>query len=460
LAAAAADSSRAASSTFGTLQPGVYLDASGNFFVIDATTTNTRERKITAAGVVSTVTSVSAVYGSVQGSAILAPNNIYTTYQNCVVHDLLLTSAGSEYVSGSADGAATTKARFDFPSGIVGDKTGTLFVADTGNNEIRKITPAGVVSTLAGAPVSGDWVDGVGAAARFNQPQALAIDSVGNVYVVEQTNRTIRKVTPAGVVSTFASPCGAGCPTGSVCQGNACVACTGGLAACGGIACLDLQNDDGNCGACGHACTTGNAYMCSAGKCTGSTIDMDFGASTTKKTGVAWTGFPADVWNAVNTAALPPDLVLAWNDGTPATGVSVTATNLQGAWGWAGEKPVDPMYANYNYSWGGDSADVALHGLPDGRYAAVVFGKQGKNNTGFYVTVEDASGGVLLTTATSYTSTDADTAKYTDENQLVVFAWMDVHAGQTLRFHLLPGAQGDGNAGMILNGLQLVREHL
>ena len=82
--------------------------------------------------------------------------------------------------------------------------TGDLYVADTGNNTIRKVTPAGVVTTLAGkAGVSGT-ADGRGAAARFNQPQGIACDPHGDLYVTDLESGTIRKITPAGVVTTVA----------------------------------------------------------------------------------------------------------------------------------------------------------------------------------------------------------------------------------------------------------------
>ena len=90
------------------------------------------------------------------------------------------------------------------PSGVAVDSAGNVYVADTANQIIRKITPAGVVSTLAGLPGSIGSADGQGSSARFQYPRGVAVGSAGNVYVADQGNHTIRKVTPDGVVSTLA----------------------------------------------------------------------------------------------------------------------------------------------------------------------------------------------------------------------------------------------------------------
>lgn len=104
---------------------------------------------------------------------------------------------------GTTDGSLGT-ARFDGPNGLVFDSQGNLFVADSNNETIRKITPQGVVSTFAGMVGQGGWVDGAGTAAQFNGPWALAIDASDNLYVADNYNSAIRKITPAGVVSTLA----------------------------------------------------------------------------------------------------------------------------------------------------------------------------------------------------------------------------------------------------------------
>src|SRR6185436_10414765 len=98
---------------------------------------------------------------------------------------------------------AGNNARFYFPQGIAADASGTLYVADTGNRILRKITTNGIVSTLAGlAGVIGN-TDGTGTNARFNRIVGIAVDREGYIYVVDNDNNLIRKVSPDGVVSTI-----------------------------------------------------------------------------------------------------------------------------------------------------------------------------------------------------------------------------------------------------------------
>jgi sugar lactone lactonase YvrE len=105
-------------------------------------------------------------------------------------------------VEGYADGVGKAAA-FNTPSGLAIDGDGNLYVADTGNNAIRKITPGGVVSTLAGDGVAGQR-DGRGAAARFNGPIGVAVDAAGVVFVSDTYNDRIRRIAPDGEVSTIA----------------------------------------------------------------------------------------------------------------------------------------------------------------------------------------------------------------------------------------------------------------
>ena len=148
---------------------GTAVDTSGNIYVAD--NHNHTIRKITAAGVVSTL-------------------------------------AGSPGRAGSTDGTGSA-ARFNQPFGVAVDSSGTVYVADTFNGTIRKITPDGVVSTLAGSAGVWGFANGTGAAAKFNGATAVAVDGGGNVYVTDAINCLIRKITPAGEVSTLAGSTGA-----------------------------------------------------------------------------------------------------------------------------------------------------------------------------------------------------------------------------------------------------------
>ena len=118
-------------------------------------------------------------------------------------------------------GVTMFAASFNTPSGLAIDKDGNLYVADTGNNSIRKVTPEGLVSTIAGDGTAG-YADGPAAQARFNGPIGVAVDKNANVYVADTYNDRIRKISPDGQVTTvgqqqFDTPCGiAVMPDGSL----------------------------------------------------------------------------------------------------------------------------------------------------------------------------------------------------------------------------------------------------
>ncbi len=118
-----------------------------------------------------------------------------------VAADRLLVLAGNIGAVGTADGSATT-ARFGTPYGMASDADGNVYTSDRGTHTIRKITPAGVVTTLAGLANAEGSADGIGGAARFSFPEGIAVDATGNVYVADFGNHLLRKVTPAGVVTT------------------------------------------------------------------------------------------------------------------------------------------------------------------------------------------------------------------------------------------------------------------
>jgi sugar lactone lactonase YvrE len=110
------------------------------------------------------------------------------------------TLAGSGY-AGDIDGIGTA-ASFHYPNGVAVDSSGNVYVADTSNQRIRKITPQGVVTAMAGAGRGS--ADGTGMAAMFKNPIGVAVDSSGNVYVGDSENNRIRKITPQGVVTSLA----------------------------------------------------------------------------------------------------------------------------------------------------------------------------------------------------------------------------------------------------------------
>ena len=153
--------------------------------------------------------SVVALFAGPSGVATDSLGNVYVadgnnhTIRKVTPGGVVSTLAGSAGLVGSADGSGAA-ARFHFPRGVATDSLGNVYVADESNHTIRKITSGGVVSTLAGSAGLFSSADGSGAAARFSVPSGVATDSAGNVYVADSSNHTIRKVTPAGVVTTLA----------------------------------------------------------------------------------------------------------------------------------------------------------------------------------------------------------------------------------------------------------------
>jgi serine/threonine-protein kinase len=117
-------------------------------------------------------------------------------------HIATVTTFAGNGVAGFADGTGSS-AQFNCPEAIAIDASNNLYVADFKNHSIRKITPAGVVSTLAGSSVAGNK-DGTGAAAEFQYPSGVTVDASNNVYVTDIMNSNVRKITPAGVVTTVA----------------------------------------------------------------------------------------------------------------------------------------------------------------------------------------------------------------------------------------------------------------
>jgi len=136
------------------------------------------------------------------GNVYVADSNNHTI-RKVTRAGVVTTLAGSPLNSGSANGTGAM-ARFNYPYSVAVDSAGNVYVADTSNHTIRKVTPAGVVTTLAGLASNSGSANGTGSAARFHSPTGVGVDSAGNVYVADTSNHTIRKVTPAGVVTTLA----------------------------------------------------------------------------------------------------------------------------------------------------------------------------------------------------------------------------------------------------------------
>jgi sugar lactone lactonase YvrE len=212
---------------------GVAVDGNGNVYVADSGYNTIR--KVTPDGVVTTLAGTPTLYipkldpvpGSIDGTgskarfyqpsgiAVDGFGNVYvadtgnSTIRKITPGGAVTTLAGYSQTTGSADGTGSA-ARFNYPQGVAVDEYGNVYVADSWNNMVRKITPSGIVTTLAGtAGVNGGSSDGTGSAARFNQPNGVAVDGAGNVYVADTLNNTIRRITPAAVVTTLIGTPGA-----------------------------------------------------------------------------------------------------------------------------------------------------------------------------------------------------------------------------------------------------------
>jgi len=194
---------------------GLAFDTSGNLYVADEGTNMIK--KITPSGLVSTLAG-SSTSGSSNGKGTAASffepsgvtvddsGNVYVAdsynymIRKITPGGLVTTLAGSGF-PGSTNGQGTA-ASFNFPTGVVVDASGNVYVTDSGNNEIRKITPGGLVTVFAGSTTSGHS-DGQGSSASFNNPRDIVIDEAGSLYVADTNNDIIRKITSTGLVSTI-----------------------------------------------------------------------------------------------------------------------------------------------------------------------------------------------------------------------------------------------------------------
>jgi sugar lactone lactonase YvrE len=209
------DDGHGAAATF-NLPSGIALDKDGVLLVSD--TANNLVRKITAYGDVSTFagdgtsasvdgTGTAASLALVSGIAIAPSGDIYASELSggrirMITPKGEVTTFAGNGINTNVDGDGIL-AGFQFPQALAVDSIGNIYVAEPTTNVIRKITPTGHVTTFAGSGVAG-FADGTGVAASFNQPYSIAVDAADNLFVADTGNQRIRKITPAGVVVPFA----------------------------------------------------------------------------------------------------------------------------------------------------------------------------------------------------------------------------------------------------------------
>jgi len=199
----------------------VLLDAAGNLVIVDSG--NLRIRKVNPAGIINTLAggghgadgshaTVASLYGP-GAVALDADGNLfivdYLRIRKVNTAGVITTVAGTGYDWGdegfSGDGGPAIAAKFNNPSDVAVDADGNLFIADTDNHRIRKVTPDGIITTVAGNGQSGFSSDGGPASsAKLSHPRGLALDRAGNLFIADAGNNRIRKVGNTGVISTVA----------------------------------------------------------------------------------------------------------------------------------------------------------------------------------------------------------------------------------------------------------------
>ena len=201
---------------------GVAVDSSGNVYIAD--TQNHCIRKVTAGGVISTIAGTGfpeysgdtgpAIYAELRspnGVVVDSSGNVYIadTQNHCIrkvtVGGVISTIAGTGFPEYSGDTGPAIYAELRLPNGVAVDSSGNVYIADSGNHRIRKVTVGGVISTIAGNGFGGYSGDtGFAIYAELRSPNGVAVDSSGNVYIADTQNHCIRKVTAGGVISTIA----------------------------------------------------------------------------------------------------------------------------------------------------------------------------------------------------------------------------------------------------------------
>jgi len=196
------------------------VDADGNIYMVEPGVV----RKVTPDGEVTTIAGSAGDYGhvdgtgsaarfaSTQGITIDADGNLYLTDRDHTIRKItpagvVSTLAGQSETSGGSNGTGSA-ATFSYPAGIVAKANGELYVGDSNNTQIRKVTAAGVVSTYAGSFGSWGTADGTGTSAQFNGAYGIAANSSGLMYVADIYNHSLRLVTASGVVTTYSGSSG------------------------------------------------------------------------------------------------------------------------------------------------------------------------------------------------------------------------------------------------------------
>jgi trimeric autotransporter adhesin len=182
---------------------GLAVDAAGNIYIAD--TFNSAIRKVNLAGIISTFAPISS-----RALAFDRSGNLYVSGSDSRVrivdpsgHASIYAGNGSSGYTG--DGGPALNAALNLPAGLVVDPKGNLYISDSGNNCVRMVTPQGTISTIAGTGAAGRGGDGGPAVkAQLNLPSGLAMDASGNLYISDVNNIVVRRVTPSGIISTFA----------------------------------------------------------------------------------------------------------------------------------------------------------------------------------------------------------------------------------------------------------------
>ncbi len=215
------DGGTAASAQLG-FPNGVAVDGSGNLFIADFD--NNRIRKVSTSGIITTaagnglygflgdgLTATSAQLGNPEGVAVDGSGNLFiadtgnSRIRKVSTSGIITTAAGNGLYGFSGDGGTAASAQLAFPSGVAVDGSGNLFIADKRNHRIRKISTSGIITTVAGNGAIGYFGDGgTATSAQLNYPTGVAVDGSGNLFIADTSNHRIRKVSTSGIITTVA----------------------------------------------------------------------------------------------------------------------------------------------------------------------------------------------------------------------------------------------------------------